>query len=87
MKVINFYCSLVMQTEKPFSSSCIYQQYWYGGSFVCTVWFNIQIVWFELQQCMKIKYQLFFHPYRFIVTGDVAGHVRFLDLQLRLSNW
>ncbi|PFX32907.1 WD repeat-containing protein 66 [Stylophora pistillata] len=24
---------------------------------------------------------------RFIVTGDVAGHVRFLDQQLRLTNW
>ncbi|KAK3746263.1 hypothetical protein QZH41_016512, partial [Actinostola sp. cb2023] len=24
---------------------------------------------------------------KYIVTGDVAGHVRFLDQQLRLSNW
>ena len=24
---------------------------------------------------------------RYIVTGDVAGHVRFLDQQLRLTNW
>ena len=28
-----------------------------------------------------------FYVRRYVVTGDVNGHVKFYDLQLRMSNW
>lgn len=51
----------------------------------------LQCFCMQLKECLDYhknwKKFLFSVHNRYIVTGDVAGHVRFLDQQLRLTNW
>lgn len=53
--------------------------------------FLLQCFCMQLKECLVYhknwKKFLFSVHNRYIVTGDVAGHVRFLDQQLRLTNW